>query len=76
MPSEDKISRLVESKHPAVREVYLDAHRLVREGTSAAVRHVKLRSIEQLADRQAAIKRLLEGAARLNLRRRNQTRLG
>ena len=126
MPSEDELSRLVESKHPAVRAVYLDAHRLVLEavpdvrysvdctdgqigyaarqfgyngwgmaalspytnwvslvflrgvdlgdpdglleGTSAAVRHVKLRSTEQLAERRGAIKRLLEGAARLNLR--------
>ena len=134
MPSEDDLSRLVE-RHPlAVREVYLDAHRLVLEafpevryavdtmdgqigygerqfgyngwgmaalapytnwvslgflrgvalddpdglleGTSAAVRHLKLRSIEQLAERRGAIKRLLEDAARLNLRRRNQARLG
>ena len=126
MPSEDELSRLVESKHPSVRAVYLEAHRLVLEavpdirysvdctdgqigyaarqfgyngwgmaalspytnwvslvflrgvdlgdpdglleGTSAAVRHVKLRSTEQLAERRGAIKRLLEGAARLNLR--------
>ena len=37
------------------------------EGTGAAVRHVKFRSPEQLAERRVAVKRLLEQAARLNL---------
>ncbi len=37
------------------------------EGTGRSVRHVKVRSTEQLAERREAIKRLLESAARLNL---------
>ena len=37
------------------------------EGTGRSVRHVKVRSTEQLAERREAIKRLLEAAARLNL---------
>jgi len=125
MPSEEELGRLVEGRDPVVREVYLDAHRLVieavpgirftvdgvdgqigygarqfgydgwgmsalapytkwaslaflrgaalddpdglLEGSGAAVRHVKLRSAAQLAERRGAIKRLLEAAARLNL---------
>ena len=125
MPSEAELSRLVESKRPTVRQVYLDTHRLVLEavpdiryavdtvdaqigygarqfgydgwgmaalapytnwvslallrgaelddpdglleGTGRSVRHVKVRSTEQLAERREAIKRLLEAAARLNL---------
>lgn len=126
MPSEDELTRLVQSKHPAVRQLYLEAHRLVLEavpdvlytvdsvdgqigygarqfgyngwgmaalapytnwvslaflrgvalddpdglleGTGAAVRHLRLRSTEQVAERRGAIKRLLEDAAHLNLR--------
>jgi hypothetical protein len=37
------------------------------EGTGAAVRHVKIRSAAQLAERRGALQRLLEAAARLNL---------
>lgn len=124
MPSEGELSRLVENKHPTVRQVYLDVHRLVLEavpdirhavdtvdaqigygarqfgyggwgmaalapytnwvslallrgaelddpdglleGTGRSVRHAKVRSTEQLAERREAIKRLLESAAHLN----------
>jgi hypothetical protein len=122
-PSDDELGRVVESKKPAVREVYLAVHRLVLktvpgvacsvdcvdgqigygarqfgydgwgmaalapftnwvslaflrgarledpdgllEGTGAGVRHVKLRSIEQLTQTEDAVRRLLEQAVRL-----------
>lgn len=126
MPPEDELSRLVEGKSLVVREVYLEAHRLVLEavpdvqyavdavdgqigygarqygydgwgmaalspyknwvslgflrgvalddpeglleGSGASVRHVKLRSTDQIEAKRGAIKRLLEDAARLNLK--------
>ena len=122
-PSEAQLRRVVAGKPPAVRRVYLDAHRLVRatvadaacsvdcvdgqigygarqwgydgwgmaalaphakwvslgfikgtslddpegllEGTGATVRHVKLRTPEELAERKGAIARMLRQASRL-----------
>jgi hypothetical protein len=122
-PSETQLRRVVAGKPPAVRRVYLEAHRLVAatlpdvscsvdrvdgqigygarqygydgwgmaalaphakwvslgfikgtslhdpegllEGTGATVRHVKLRTLEELGDRKAAIARMLREASRL-----------
>jgi hypothetical protein len=123
-PSLDALSRVIESKHPVHRELYLDTHRLVvesiegilysvdcedgvigygarqfgydgwgmaalapyakwvslgflkgaalddpdglLEGTGALVRHMKLRSTEELTARREPIRWLLEAAARIN----------
>jgi hypothetical protein len=123
-PSEADLGRLIEGRPSAIRELYLDAHRLVigavpdleysvdchdaeigygarqfgydgwgmaaitpyqkwvslafvratslddpeglLEGTGSTMRHIKLRSREELAKRREAIRRLLEEAVRVN----------
>ena len=125
-PSEVDLLRIVESRSPAVREVYLEAHRLVLhavpgvvcsvdsvdaqigygarqfgydgwgmaavapftrwvslailrgaelddpdgllEGAGASLRHVRIKSVEDLASRRRAIQRMLVEAAELNQR--------
>lgn len=124
MPSEDELARIIVEKHPKHQELYLEAHRLIRdaapevrysvdlvdgvigygarqfgydgwgmaalsphkgwvslvlfragvlddpdgllEGTGTLVRHVKLRSVEQLAASRESLKRLIEDAASIN----------
>jgi hypothetical protein len=123
-PSDAALEALVKDKAPAIRQIYVDAHRLVREtlpdvtfsvdekdatigygagqygyggwgmaalapftkwisigflkgaslddatrileGTGKAVRHVKLRTPDELAKHRHALKRLLKAAARAN----------
>jgi hypothetical protein len=50
-----------------LRGAALDDPEGLLEGTGASVRHVKLKSVEQLAERRAAITALFERAASLNL---------
>jgi hypothetical protein len=51
-----------------IRGTALDDPDRLLEGTGSSVRHVKLRSPDQLATRRAAIQRLLKAAARLKHR--------
>jgi hypothetical protein len=46
-----------------VRGIVLDDPDRLLEGTGTTVRHLKLRSAEELASRRAAIRRLLQAAA-------------
>ena len=48
-----------------IRGAALDDPDRLLEGTGASVRHVKLRSPEELAERRAAIQKMLKAAARL-----------
>jgi hypothetical protein len=50
-----------------LRGAELDDPEGLLEGSGRLVRHVKIRSIEQLAERRKALKRLLKAAARHNL---------
>jgi hypothetical protein len=48
-----------------IRGAKLDDPDGLLEGTGASVRHIKLRSLEELAERRAAIQRMLKAATKL-----------
>jgi hypothetical protein len=48
-----------------LRGTALDDPDRLLEGTGSSVRHIKLRSLEQLTERRTAIRRLLEAATRV-----------